>query len=265
METLLEHIHIYTGTPWWGSILLTALVVRLALFKPYLGAADVSARAASIQPITAPIREKMMAAQRAGDQQGMLLARQELLAMHKRAGIKMYKAFTPLFQVFLGFGTFRLFRGMASLPVPGLETGGLLWLKDLTVQDPYYILPLATAGAFYLVMRVRIRFLHVDWELPFSASQTLFHDANFDSERRRDRVNDTVATFAEIFHLWAPSDIRYLYVVLAWRDATYLFRYLHHVDATSHPLPESVLSTMGWALSPAVTTSHTSRRWYHNT
>ncbi len=157
IETLLEHIHVYTGTPWWASILLTALAVRIALIKPYIAAADVSARAAAVQPITAPIREKMMAAQRAGDQQRMLMARQELIAIHKRAGIQMYKAFVPLVQVFLGFGTFRLFRGMATLPVPGLETGGLLWLKDLTVRDPYFILPVVTAGAFYLVMRVRVQ------------------------------------------------------------------------------------------------------------
>lgn len=156
IETLLEHIHIYTGTPWWASILLTAVAVRIALFKPYVAAADVSARIAAIQPMTKPIRDKMMASQRAGDQQGMLMARQELLQLHKKANIQTYKAFVPLIQVFLGYGTFRLFRGMSALPVPGLETGGFLWLKDLTLSDPYFILPLATAGAFYMVMRVRI-------------------------------------------------------------------------------------------------------------
>ena len=129
--------------------------MRLALIKPYIAAADVSARIASIQPITTPIRDKMLAAQRAGDQQGMLLARQELQGIHKKAGVKAYRAFIPLVQVPLGFGTFRLFRGMATLPVPGLEQGGFLWVKDLTVGDPYFILPIATAGAFYLVMRVR--------------------------------------------------------------------------------------------------------------
>ncbi len=155
IETLLEHIHIYTGTPWWASIVLTAVAIRLALFKPYIAAANVSARLAAIQPITAPIRDKMMAARKAGNQQGMLLARQELMAVHKKADIQTYKAFVPLLQIFLGYGTFRLFRGMATLPVPGLETGGFLWLHDLTVADPFYILPVATAGAFYLVMRVR--------------------------------------------------------------------------------------------------------------
>ena len=156
IETLLEHIHIYTGTPWWASILLTAVAVRIALIKPYIAAADVSARLAAITPITAPIRDKMMAAQRTGNQQAMLLARQELIGIHKKANIQTYKAFVPLIQVFFGYGNFRLFRGMSALPVPGLETGGFLWLKDLTVSDPFYILPVATAGAFYLVMRVRM-------------------------------------------------------------------------------------------------------------
>ena len=30
---------------------------------------------------------------------------------------------------------------MANLPVESLKTGGYLWFQDLTVFDPYFILP----------------------------------------------------------------------------------------------------------------------------
>ncbi|KAI9822436.1 MAG: Mitochondrial inner membrane protein oxa1 [Pycnora praestabilis] len=153
IEWLLEHIHIYTGTPWWASIILTAVAVRVALLKPYIDAADVAARMATIKPITKPITDKMSACSAQGDRAGAMAARSELQEVHRKAGVRVSKAFIPLVQIFLGFGTFRCMRGMATLPVPGLETGGFLWIRDLTLADPYFVLPAATSAAFYIVMR----------------------------------------------------------------------------------------------------------------
>jgi len=38
-------------------------------------------------------------------------------------------------------------RYLCSLPeiYPGMETQGVLWVKDLTAPDPYYVLPVLTA------------------------------------------------------------------------------------------------------------------------
>ena len=154
MEWLLEHIHVLAGTPWWASIGLTAIAVRLILLKPYMDAADVGARMASIKHITAPITQQMQEASRVGNTAETFAKRAELQLIHKRAGIKLWKSFVPMLQVFVGFGTFRLLRAMSNLPVPGLETGGIAWFQDLTVHDPYLILPLATAGILHYVLRV---------------------------------------------------------------------------------------------------------------
>lgn len=54
--------------------------------------------------------------------------------------------------VFLSF--FIGLRKMADLPVPSLQTGGLLWFPDLTVADPFYILPLAVTGTMFLTLEV---------------------------------------------------------------------------------------------------------------
>ncbi|KAM3175660.1 hypothetical protein ACTXT7_008100 [Hymenolepis weldensis] len=42
-------------------------------------------------------------------------------------------------------------RGMAQLPVASLQTGGLSWFLDLTVCDPYYILPLYSMTSIFLM------------------------------------------------------------------------------------------------------------------
>lgn len=154
MEWTLEHVHIFAGTPWWVSITLTAILVRLVLFKPYIDAADNSARLATIMPLTQPVNARMQAASRLGDAEQVMQVRMELQRIQRRAGIKIYKSFVPMLQVFAGYGMFALLRAMSKLPVPGLETGGIFWFQNLTIPDPFFVLPFATAAILHWVLRV---------------------------------------------------------------------------------------------------------------
>ncbi|GMT28546.1 hypothetical protein PFISCL1PPCAC_19843, partial [Pristionchus fissidentatus] len=45
---------------------------------------------------------------------------------------------------------------MIEMNYPGLSTGGTAWFTDLTLADPYYILPLLSATTMALVTRVGI-------------------------------------------------------------------------------------------------------------
>lgn len=154
IQTLLEHVHIYSSTPWWASIILTALLIRLALMRAYINAADTSARMAVLTPDVAPLKAQMKVAQQNQNKLELGRLTQEVRNLYKAADVKIWKVFVPMLQVPLGFGTFRLLRGMSDLPVPGLENGGFLWLKDLTVADPYFILPLMTGLAFHVTFKV---------------------------------------------------------------------------------------------------------------
>ncbi|MCJ1343812.1 Mitochondrial inner membrane protein oxa1 [Peltigera leucophlebia] len=153
IQTLLEHVHIYSGTPWWGSIILTALLIRLSLMRAYINAADTSARMAVLTPNVEPLKAQMKVAQQNQNKLELGRLTQEVRNLYKAADVKIWKVFVPMLQVPLGFGTFRLLRGMSELPVPGLENGGFLWLKDLTVADPYFILPLMTGLAFHVTFK----------------------------------------------------------------------------------------------------------------
>lgn len=157
---MLEHTHVYCGTPWWASIALTAVIIRVAFLKLYIDAADNGAKMARVAPQTKPLHAKMMDLQRAGDQGAVMAVRRDIQVINARAGVKMWKSMLPMVQMFTGYGTFVLLRAMAKLPVPGLETGGALWFQNLTIPDPYFILPLAAAGVLHTVLRVRSPFLH---------------------------------------------------------------------------------------------------------
>lgn len=158
MEWVIEHIHVYAGTPWYVSIALAALAVRVVLFKPFISAADNAARMQAVKPITDPLTKEMMATRVRGDEPRVLELRAEIQRIQRRAGIKLTRGLVPMLQIFPGYGTFVLLRAMAKVPVPGLETGGALWFHNLTIPDPYYILPVATALGLHWVLRVRPRF-----------------------------------------------------------------------------------------------------------
>ncbi|KAK5013347.1 dihydroorotase, partial [Cryomyces antarcticus] len=154
IQWTLEHVHIWTGTPWWSSIIITAVLIRLTLIRLNIKASDNAARQAAMMAITKPLTDKMTALKHAGRNDQIPEVYQELRVAYKRAGINPLAAFFPaIVQGVVGYCTFKLFRAMANLPVPGLENGGFLWLRDLTIADPIYVLPLLTAGAFHLAVR----------------------------------------------------------------------------------------------------------------
>ena len=155
LEWLMEHIHVYLGTPWWATIILTAIAVRAGLFHFYTQSSDQSARAALLQPSYAPIQEKLRVAKESKDQILQQTIAKELKDFFKAAGLKPWKAFLPIaLQIPLGFGNFRLMRNMYEIPVPGLTDGGILWFQDLTVGDPFMVLPLAMVAVNYWTLKV---------------------------------------------------------------------------------------------------------------
>ncbi|OIW30231.1 hypothetical protein CONLIGDRAFT_359592 [Coniochaeta ligniaria NRRL 30616] len=160
MEYLLEHVYIYTGMPWWASIVTVGVLIRAALFVPSIKAADTSFKMQELRknPKYEVLRKQSMDFQNP-DPTKMAVARQELSAYHKSHGVEMWRTFIPMLNMPLLYGFFRLFRGMAELPVPTLETGGILWFTDLSAQDPYYIMPIASAVTLFFVMRSSLPYM----------------------------------------------------------------------------------------------------------
>ncbi|KAI5302535.1 hypothetical protein KEM56_000603 [Ascosphaera pollenicola] len=153
MEYVLETLHFTGGLPWWGSAIAASLIIRMILVKATIGASDTAAKLNLVKDTTKPLNEKMMAAYSAGDQAEMMLYKRKVMKIHEQNGIKTWRAFLPMLQIPFGFGVFRVMRAMADLPVPGLEEESVLWMTDVSVCDPYYVLPVATGAMMYFAMK----------------------------------------------------------------------------------------------------------------
>ncbi|KAJ5573809.1 uncharacterized protein N7459_008236 [Penicillium hispanicum] len=153
MQYLVEHIHIWGDLPWWASVISAGLLVRLALLKPMMNASDTSAKLNNVKHIVQPLRQEMIAFAKEQKQLEVQMKRAELQKINQEHGIKIINTFIPMIQIPLGFGIYRAVRGMCSLPVPSLSNESAFWLNDLTVGDPLFILPAATAVMMYLTFK----------------------------------------------------------------------------------------------------------------
>ncbi|TGJ86249.1 hypothetical protein E0Z10_g2525 [Xylaria hypoxylon] len=143
-QWLLEFVHVYTGMPWWGTIATVALLFRAALFYPTLIGSKHQAKLQKLQANPAFVKAKdefTLAAYRTKDQATSLAARSEMARLTRETGASPVLPFIGLVMIPFSFGMFRVIRGMAGIPVPGMDVGGLAWFSDLTVHDPFFILP----------------------------------------------------------------------------------------------------------------------------
>ena len=155
VEWVVEHVHVYAGTPWYGTVILSAIAMRILMVYPFYRMSNEQAKMNRIQPELRPLMDEAKRAQLEGDRMAQQIAGKRMQILKKRHGINLGWTFAPIFlQGFFGFGAYKLFRNMGDLPVPGFETGGFGWITNLAVADPTYILPVALFGTMHLLARV---------------------------------------------------------------------------------------------------------------
>lgn len=140
-----EAIHVGFGLPWWGTILVTTLCLRLALFPLIIRMQAHGARMAAISDQQKVLMEKMTQARTAGDAMAQQVYTGQLQQLWKDHDVHPVRALgLPMLQMPLFLSFFFAIRGMVTLPVPQMKEGGLAWFTDLTVADPYFVLPVTS-------------------------------------------------------------------------------------------------------------------------
>lgn len=129
----------------WATIASITICLRLALFPLVARMQANGARLAAIQPQTAALMSRMSEAKKANDTQAMGIYTRQLQQLFAENNCHpLYSLSLPLLQVPLFMTFFFAVRGMAMLPVPQFKEGGLAWFTDLTLPDPFYILPITS-------------------------------------------------------------------------------------------------------------------------
>ncbi|KAJ4148486.1 hypothetical protein LMH87_002952 [Akanthomyces muscarius] len=163
MQWTLEHIHVLTGLGWGASIVASAFALRAAMLIPHVMQLRNGGRVAHMQadPRAVEMNRLTKESLTAG-QDGMEKRQQaKVLAdlLKKEYGVNNWNLLWVVAQFPFTIGLFKLVRQMGNLPVPGMDQAGLLWFADLTVRDPYFILPALATGVMILSLQVSQKYM----------------------------------------------------------------------------------------------------------
>ncbi|CAM1507881.1 Fc.00g047290.m01.CDS01 [Cosmosporella sp. VM-42] len=160
MQWLLEHVHVYSGWGWGGTIIASALLLRAVMFYPQIKSLKFNAAMNLMKqdPRGKEAMDLIKQGYQSGDRE-MLQKGQFLNKMVREE----YGAFNrgmlwSFVQIPFSFGLFRIISGMVHIPVPSLEEAGFLWFTDLTASDPYFILPAVGSALLFGALAVNSKY-----------------------------------------------------------------------------------------------------------
>ena len=151
---LIENIHLGMQVPYWESIVLLTIGMRVCLLPMGIKMAQSSARMAAVRPLLTKVTDAMKR-----DPQSNNSARKKQYSEQSKALLKQYKVnpflslLMPLIQlpIFISF-----FFGLRKIGeyFPGVEDGGLLWFTDLAAADSTMILPILNSLTFLAMIEL---------------------------------------------------------------------------------------------------------------
>ena len=172
IQAILEQIHIGLDIPWWGTIVISknfnhtvnhifemsyrlfsaTCAMRLFVLPLFIKARRNAAVTYNVSPQMEEIQKKIMAGK---DRNEVLQARKEYYDFMSKHGISPIATLFPILgNASIFTSMFFALRGMASLPVESMKVGGLAWFTDLTVSDPYFLLPILTSTSLLINLKV---------------------------------------------------------------------------------------------------------------
>ena len=109
----------------------------------------------AVNPQFTALMKRLNEAKQTRDQSQMAVVTQNLQGLMKEHDVSPFRAFTlPLVQMPFFLSMFYGLRNFAYTPLPQLKEGGFSWVTDLTMPDPFWILPITSMALTNLVLIV---------------------------------------------------------------------------------------------------------------
>ena len=155
VQILLDSLHASTGLPWWGTVAITTVLLRVVLFPLSVKFAKNASKMARIQPELAGIMKKVQHYSKIGATELVQKERMRVAELYKAHDCSPLTMMTlPFLQLPFFMSFFVGLRKMAMAPIESMKSGGMMWFGDLTVPDPTYALPLIACGLFVMNIQV---------------------------------------------------------------------------------------------------------------
>ena len=125
------------GAPWWLSIVVLTFIVRSLLFPLTIKQVKSMRAVQDLKPEMDKIRAKY--------KDNKQKQQEEIMKLYQERQVNpLGGCFPILIQMPIFITMYYVIRNFDQTHA-GFSSGGMLWFKDLTVADPYYILPILSA------------------------------------------------------------------------------------------------------------------------
>ena len=152
-----ELVQVSTGMPWFYTLVATTLLYRIVLLPFGIKALRNSARLLPMTPRLLAMKQEMDAVRGTKDPLAMQRVALKQKKIYEDAGVELGPMMlNPFVQLPVTLGLFFAVRKMCTLPVEQLKQSGLAILPDLTVPDPYFILPILATALINIQIAVRL-------------------------------------------------------------------------------------------------------------
>ncbi|KAI3483813.1 hypothetical protein L1887_53223 [Cichorium endivia] len=159
LTNMLDIVGTTTGLPWWGTIMVTTVALRVLIAPVNVGGQKNAIRLGNIQPQMKRNMDDIKHFKAAGDQMQMQKAVMDTQKLLRDNNANPLGSLIPLaVQLPLMFS---FYLALSRLATSGSETfahGGPFWALDLTSPDPTWILPAVSTAATFAVAELGFRF-----------------------------------------------------------------------------------------------------------
>lgn len=151
LQNVLETLHCDYGLEWIPAIALLTVSLRTLALPAYIKMQQFSVRSANTMPEQMRLQFESVAEVNPIKKKRKAMEYMEFMRENNVNPIKNLLYMAPNGITFISF--YWALKGMAKVKLPSLLVGGLSWFTDLTVADPYYILPVLSCTTLHLMIR----------------------------------------------------------------------------------------------------------------
>ncbi|XP_050539717.1 mitochondrial inner membrane protein OXA1L-like isoform X2 [Daktulosphaira vitifoliae] len=145
VQNALQFMHITFDIPWWLTIVAGTTILRLLVFPLVIASQRHSVKMNNIMPQIQSYQRQITYFRLQGNPYEMTKASKDLMQLLQTHQVNPIKGMIlPIIQLPIFLSMFLGLREMAMLPLESLVCGGLWWFSDLTIPDPYFIMPFVT-------------------------------------------------------------------------------------------------------------------------
>ena len=160
VQAALEFVQVTTGLPWWGTIVLTTALVRLALLHFAIKQVRTTAAMAPVRPQMDALMAELKEAKLRGDNTRTQVAVLKVKKLQRETGTGLGAVMGgPLIQASTSIVMFLAIKKLCDFPLAQLKYEGIAWLPSLAAADPYYILPALSVAFMNLQIYVSLFFV----------------------------------------------------------------------------------------------------------